>query len=53
MTSSAKPKNPCQENPAKDYLNYSSFSDSGLYDQLIFEGYTAEEAQYAINNIPK
>ena len=24
MTSSAKPRNPCQENPAKDYLNYST-----------------------------
>lgn len=24
MTSSAKPRNPCQSNPAKDYLNYST-----------------------------
>ena len=37
---------------ALDYLEYSSFSDQGLYDQLIYEGYTAEQAQYAISNLP-
>ena len=29
MTSSAKPKNPCQENPVKDYLNYSTLIPTG------------------------
>lgn len=29
MTSSVKPKNPCQENPAKDYLNYSTLIPTG------------------------
>ena len=38
---------------AIDYLEYSSFSDQGLYDQLIYEGYTAEQAQYAMNNLPQ
>lgn len=28
-TSSAKPRNPCQENPAKDYLNYSTLIPTG------------------------
>ncbi|WP_312541171.1 Ltp family lipoprotein [Enterococcus sp.] len=36
---------------ALDYLDYSSFSDSGLYDQLIYEQFTADEAQYAIDNL--
>ena len=29
MISSAKPKNPYQENPAKDYLNYSTLIPTG------------------------
>ena len=29
MTSSAKRKNPCQENPAKDYFNYSTLIPTG------------------------
>ena len=37
---------------AVDYLDYSSFSYPGLYDQLVYEGYTAEQAQYAISNLP-
>lgn len=36
---------------AKDYLNYTSFSKSGLYDQLIYEQYPADAAQFAIDNI--
>ncbi|MFW3538033.1 Ltp family lipoprotein [Vagococcus fluvialis] len=36
---------------AKDYLNYSSFSKTGLYEQLLFEEYPAEAAQFAIDNI--
>jgi len=29
MTSSVKSRNPCQENPAKDYLNYSTLIPTG------------------------
>lgn len=36
---------------AYDYLDYTSFSKSGLYDQLIYEGYPDDAAQYAIDNI--
>lgn len=36
---------------AEDYLDFSSFSKQGLYDQLIFEEYPADAAQYAIDNI--
>lgn len=35
---------------AYDYLNYSAFSRSGLIDQLEFEGYTTEEATYAVDH---
>ena len=35
---------------AHDYLDYSGFSYSGLIDQLEFEGYTTEEAIYAVDN---
>ncbi|MCI1181275.1 Ltp family lipoprotein, partial [Enterococcus faecium] len=34
---------------AKDYLDYSAFSQQGLYDQLIYEKYPADAAQYAID----
>ena len=34
---------------AKDYLDYSSFSRSGLIEQLMFEGYTAEQATYGVD----
>ncbi|ELB51554.1 Ltp family lipoprotein [Enterococcus lactis] len=37
---------------AKDYLDYSAFSKDGLYDQLVYEKYTPEQAQYAIDNLP-
>ena len=36
---------------AKSYLDYTSFSQSGLIKQLEFEGYTTEEATYAVNNV--
>lgn len=36
---------------AYDYLDYSAFSKTGLYDQLIFEEYPAEAAQFAIDNV--
>jgi uncharacterized membrane protein len=35
---------------AKSYLEYSSFSANGLIEQLEYEGYTTEEAQYAVAN---
>ena len=31
---------------AAQYLKYSSFSRSGLIDQLEFEGFTARQAEY-------
>ena len=38
-------------NSARSYLNYSAFSRSGLIKQLEFEGYTTDEATYAVNNV--
>ena len=35
MTSSAKLKNPCQENPTKDYLNYSTLIPTGWIGSVI------------------
>ena len=37
-------------NRANDYLEFMSFSRSGLIDQLEFEGYTTSEAEYAVDN---
>ncbi len=34
---------------AKDYLDYSGFSRSGLIEQLQYEGFTAEQAAYGAN----
>ncbi|MBD5785098.1 Ltp family lipoprotein [Cellulosimicrobium terreum] len=34
---------------AADYLDYTSFSRSGLIDQLLFEGFTAEQAEYGVS----
>ena len=34
---------------AKDYLDFSSFSRSGLIEQLEFEGYTSEQAEYGVS----
>ena len=34
---------------AKEYLKYSSFSRSGLIGQLMFEGFTPEQAEYGVN----
>lgn len=36
---------------AKSYLDYTSFSDAGLRDQLSYEGFSDEEINYALNNI--
>lgn len=41
-----------QENAARSarsYLDFSGFSRSGLIDQLIFEGYTEEQATYGVD----
>jgi|GEM_PF-756249 len=35
---------------AQDYLAYTSFSESGLYIQLEYEGYTSEECEYGVSN---
>ena len=36
---------------ANSYLDFSAFSSPGLYDQLVYEGFTTEQTSYAINNI--
>ena len=36
---------------AQEYLDYSSFSRQGLIDQLIFEGFTAEQAEYGASAV--
>ncbi|HHT45172.1 MAG TPA: hypothetical protein GXZ89_06740 [Fastidiosipila sp.] len=36
---------------AESYLRYTSFSKLGLVGQLEYEGYTNEEAVYAVNNV--
>lgn len=35
---------------AKDYLDFTAFSYTGLIEQLEYEGYTHEEAVYAVDN---
>ena len=35
---------------AKSYLSSSSFSESGLKEQLEYEGFTSEEASYGVAN---
>lgn len=35
---------------AKDYLEYSSFSKQGLFDQLKYEGYEDADCQFAVDN---
>lgn len=35
---------------AYNYLNFMNFSYSGLINQLLYEGYTQEQAEYAANN---
>lgn len=36
---------------AESYLNYTAFSRSGLADQLAYEGYGPEAAEYAVANV--
>ena len=34
---------------AENYLEFSSFSRQGLIDQLVFEGYTQEQAVHGVD----
>jgi len=36
---------------AAQYLKYSSFSRSGLIDQLEFEGFTRSQAEYGVKTV--
>ncbi len=36
---------------AESYLRYSAFSRSGLIDQLLYEGYSQEDAEYAVGAV--
>ena len=36
---------------ARNYLNFMSFSRKGLIEQLVYEGYSTESAEYAVDNI--
>src|SRR5699024_6102259 len=36
---------------AKNYLSFTSFSKEGLKDQLLFEGYPDDAAQYVIDTV--
>lgn len=36
---------------AKNYLSFMAFSRKGLIDQLVYEGYSQESAEYAVDNI--
>ena len=36
---------------AESYLEYSSFSRSGLIDQLEYEGFTHEQAVHGVNSV--
>ena len=38
---------------AADYLDYSNFSKQGLIDQLVYEGFSQEQAQYGANKAYK
>ncbi len=36
---------------AQTYLDFMAFSRSGLIDQLIFEGFTPEQAEYGVTAV--
>ncbi len=36
---------------AADYLDYSSFSRQGLIDQLLYEGFTPDEAVFGVTEV--
>ena len=38
-----------EEAAAESYLEFSGFSRQGLIDQLVFEGYTQEQATYGVD----
>ncbi|WP_276927587.1 Ltp family lipoprotein, partial [Faecalibaculum rodentium] len=38
---------------AQDYLDTMSFSYDGLIEQLEFEGFTPEQAQYGVSKVYK
>lgn len=40
----------CSLSAANNYLSFTAFSKTGLFDQLKFEGYTDSEAKYAVEN---
>ena len=33
---------------ARQYLDYTAFSRQGLIDQLLYEGFTPEQAEYGV-----
>lgn len=35
----------------QNYLDYTSFSRQGLYNHLLYEGYSADAAQYAVDRL--
>lgn len=49
-TSSAKPRNPCQSNPAEDYLNYSTLIPTG-WNYNIPPKYMIYECTLAVRNL--
>lgn len=36
---------------AQSYLDYSDFSRQGLLDQLLYEGFTQEQAEYGLEAV--
>ena len=36
---------------AKSYLEYSAFSREGLIEQLLYEGFSAEEAEFGVSSV--
>jgi hypothetical protein len=36
---------------AQSYLEYTAFSKSGLVDQLVFEGFTQEQATHGADSV--
>ena len=41
----------CAIEKAQSYLSHMPFSPSGLYDQLLFEGFSEESSQFAIDHL--
>ena len=36
---------------ASDYLDYTAFSRQGLIDQLVYEGFSVEQAVYGVTAV--